>query len=225
MTIFPQIAKWYRTLLNAPPSPRTPESSTRDAYASPIGISVHIKNLSFALLFPFHHPPFFSPPQTFVLSSSPRTCAHLAPTYASTAASMQHPQNSCRPMYAPPWASTMAPAMGLPVSPPKLMTAMAVPVRVPIWRMSLICAMSGVMRLTKPPDAKPKRAVNTTMAAEEWEAGIQRASVTTVESVVIRMMTLKRPSLSAAMPGRMRPKMLRGRKRVRWESCAVRGVW
>lgn len=37
------------------------------------------------------------PPQTFAPSLRPLTCAHLAAQYTTTDASMQHPQNSCRP--------------------------------------------------------------------------------------------------------------------------------
>jgi len=39
-------------------------------------------------------------------------------------------------------------------------------------------------------------------------AGSQRASTMTAENAVVMIMTLKRPILSAIMPGRIRPKIL-----------------
>lgn len=93
---------------------------------------------------------------TFFFSVGP-TCTHLAATNRATLTNIEQPQNSWRPRKLPFCAATMAPAMGLPASAPKLCTAKDVPVLTPMWRISEIWAMSVGPMPMKPPELKPKR--------------------------------------------------------------------
>ena len=63
---------------------------------------------------------------------------------------------------------------------------------------------------TNAPEEKPYRMQKTIIGAFEDE-GSQRPSTMMAEKPVVIIMTLKRPILSAAMPGRIRPKMLANR--------------
>ena len=101
----------------------------------------------------------------------------------------------------------MAPAMGLPMRVPKDWQKKAAPRRVPISRMSEIWAMRVGISEMKPPEEKPKMTTKTTMPAVSL-MGIQMAKQKTPVSRQMTSVTLYRPSLSAIMPGRTRPKIL-----------------
>jgi hypothetical protein len=73
--------------------------------------------------------------------------------------------------------------------------------------MGEIWATSDGSMDTKAPDEKPYRTQKTIMGAFEAE-GSQSPSTIMVEKAVVMIMTLKRPILSATIPGRMRPKIL-----------------
>ena len=102
--------------------------------------------------------------------------------------------------------------MGLPVRPAKATQPNSVPVRTPMSRMGEICATSDGFIDTKAPDEKPYSTQNTMMGALAAD-GSHSASTITAEKAVVRIITLKRPILSASMPGRDAP------EDPVWDSC------
>jgi hypothetical protein len=100
-----------------------------------------------------------------------------------------------------------APPIGDPDSAPNAWRNDAVPVRVPISRISEICAMTEGTSGMNPPDAKPKRTPYAMIAAELL-AGIHKAIVNAPDRKATMMIALKRPSLSAANPETTRPTIL-----------------
>lgn len=101
----------------------------------------------------------------------------------------------------------MAPAMGPPMRTPNDKTEKARPVRVPISGKALIWATQEGKSDRKAPERKPKMPVKA-IIPPEVVTGIQIAKPMIEASKATRIMTLKRPILSASIPGKMRPKML-----------------
>lgn len=101
----------------------------------------------------------------------------------------------------------MAPPMGDPVSAPMDAKKKEMPVRVPISRRSLICAMTAGSKETNPPDANPNTAPYAIVVAVDVP-GIHSASVKIPDSADMKTMILKRPKRSPRKPGRIRPGIL-----------------
>lgn len=110
-------------------------------------------------------------------------------------------------MYPPSSRAMKAPAMGLLTSAGMASIPNCIPFRSPISRMGEICAISAGHKVTKAPEPNPYRAANTMMAALP-EAGSHRANTMMPEKKAMMVWELYAPSLSAAIPGSMRPNRL-----------------
>jgi len=99
------------------------------------------------------------------------------------------------------------PPIGEPVNAAIDPIAKMVPVRTPISLIGEICAQSAGVRPIPAPEPIPKRAAKTMIGAFPV-AGSHNARMRMVVKPLMRIMTLKRPTLSAATLGAVRPIML-----------------
>ncbi len=97
--------------------------------------------------------------------------------------------------------------MGLPVRAPRATNRKNVPLLVPISRIGEIWAIREGPRETKAPELKPYRMQKMMMGALAAD-GSHRAKTIMDENAVVMIMTLKRPTLSATIPGKILPKIL-----------------
>jgi len=117
---------------------------------------------------------------------------------------MLDPASAMLAVYAPCCRWISAPAIGPPKSEGTEMSVYSAPMRVPISRISDICATHGVTTEMNAPDKRPYRMANTTTATRSL-ANIQKTRHKSPERKAEGQRRLNRPILSDSHAGATRP--------------------
>jgi len=119
---------------------------------------------------------------------------------------MLDPASAILAVYAPFCRSTRAPAIGPPKSEGTEMSVYSAPMRVPISRMSDICATHGLMTEMSAPDKRPYKAAKRAIETESLP-NIQKTRHVSPQRKAEGHRRLNRPILSDNQAGATRPKI------------------